>query len=151
MKRHVLLCAAGFTLFAGTVTAQSATFSQIDLDGDGTLTLEEFAAFYGARSAATAMRQYDADGDGFVTETEITDKQDIAGFENSSAGKATAYANQQRAAENRANAPGRNRDSAETEDEGEGTTTRARGRSGEKSNNGNRGGGNGRGNGRNGD
>lgn len=48
-------------------------FSELDLDSDGEITLEEFLEHRGPGSPEEVFSHIDADGDGVITESELTD------------------------------------------------------------------------------
>ncbi len=63
-----MILAAGLGFAASSAVA--LTFSEIDLDGDGTLNATEFAAAY-PEAAATYFSLYDRDGNGAATADEV--------------------------------------------------------------------------------
>lgn len=69
LRKLLALTAAGLIGSAGLVHA--ASFSDIDADGDGAVTQEEFAAAY-PEAGEEAWSAADANGDGQLSEEELT-------------------------------------------------------------------------------
>lgn len=51
--------------------AQGRTFSEIDTDGNGSLSVAELEAVFGVEGAARVIARDDADGDGMVSRDEV--------------------------------------------------------------------------------
>ena len=63
------------SIIAGTATAaqaQGRPFTEVDTDGNGTLSLSELEAVFGAASAARILARADRNQDGVLTMSEVT-------------------------------------------------------------------------------
>ncbi len=69
LKKLTVLFASGMIASAGA--AYAASFGDVDADGDGVITQEEFAAAY-PEAGEEAMTTADANGDGQLSEEEHT-------------------------------------------------------------------------------
>ncbi len=69
LKKLTVLIASGVIASAGA--AYAASFSDIDADGDGVVTPEEFAAAY-PEAGEEALATVDVNGDGQISEDEHT-------------------------------------------------------------------------------
>ena len=68
---HLLLTTSLCAVAAVPAMAQSRTFSSIDANGDGQLSLAELEAVFGRQGAGNILNRSDLDRNGFVSASEI--------------------------------------------------------------------------------
>lgn len=71
MNRITLTLSASLVALASVASAQGTSFTDIDIDGSGTLTEAEFVEVFGESRSVSAFASYDSDDDGFVTADEV--------------------------------------------------------------------------------
>ncbi|MGV6806072.1 MAG: hypothetical protein ACWA49_17885 [Ruegeria sp.] len=82
--KHLLMTTSIVAVAAIPAFAQSRPFSDVDLNGDAQLSLEELEAAFGRDGADAIMDRSDLDGSGSVSAAEIRNSQDNDGRDDSS-------------------------------------------------------------------